>query len=65
MRLDALDVAGTRPEGEAVQHVHGLLFGRQRRRMQDGCGSQRGGKNGKHEALGHGRMLRLLMERTS
>jgi hypothetical protein len=32
--LDPLDVAGARPEGEAVQHVHGLLVRRQRRRMQ-------------------------------
>ena len=32
--LDALDVAGTRAEGEAVQHMDRLLVGRERRGVE-------------------------------
>jgi hypothetical protein len=31
--LDPFDIARPRPEGQPVQHVHGLLPGRQRRGM--------------------------------
>ena len=41
---DPLDVAGTRPEGKAVQHVHRLLLGGQRRGMQRGRDGRRRGK---------------------
>jgi hypothetical protein len=51
--LHALDVARARAEGQAVQDVHRLLIGRQRRgvkrRRQDA-----GGQDGKQGGTAHG-----------